>query len=41
VVTAAGAYDGFGRHGFGRHGFRVPFALVSPWARRNHVSHVV
>jgi phospholipase C len=30
------AYDGFGRLGF-----RVPFAIVSPWARRDHVSHVV
>jgi phospholipase C len=29
------AYDGFGRYGF-----RVPFAIVSPWARRDYVSHV-
>ncbi|HLK00645.1 MAG TPA: alkaline phosphatase family protein [Streptosporangiaceae bacterium] len=27
--------------GFSRLGFRVPFAIVSPWARRNYVSHVV
>ena len=25
--------------GFGRYGFRVPCAVVSPWARRNYVSH--
>jgi len=30
------AYDGFGRYGF-----RVPCAVVSPWARRNYVSHRV
>ena len=36
VPAGESAYDGFGRYGF-----RVPFALVSPWARRNHVSHVV
>jgi phospholipase C len=27
--------------GFSRYGFRVPCAVVSPWARRNHVSHRV
>jgi phospholipase C len=27
--------------GFGRYGFRVPFALVSPWARPRYVSHRV
>jgi phospholipase C len=30
------AYDGFGRYGF-----RVPSVVVSPYARRNHVSHVL
>jgi phospholipase C len=30
------AYDGFARYGF-----RVPCAVVSPWARRNYVSHRV
>jgi phospholipase C len=25
--------------GFGRYGFRVPCAVVSPWARRDYVSH--
>jgi phospholipase C len=28
------AYDGFERYGF-----RVPCALISPWARKNYVSH--
>jgi phospholipase C len=27
--------------GFDRYGFRVPAVVVSPYARRNHVSHVV
>ena len=36
VPSGQSTYDGFGRYGF-----RVPFALVSPWARPNHVSHVV
>jgi phospholipase C len=36
VPSGESAYDGFGRYGF-----RVPFALVSPWSRRHHVSHVV
>jgi len=27
--------------GFARYGFRVPFALISPWARRHFVSHQV
>jgi phospholipase C len=27
--------------GFGRYGFRVPFVIVSPWARRHYVSHQV
>jgi phospholipase C len=30
-----------GFDGFGRYGFRVPFALVSPWARPHFVSHRV
>jgi phospholipase C len=30
-----------GFDGFARYGFRVPFTLVSPWARRNFVSHEV
>jgi phospholipase C len=30
-----------GFDGFARYGFRVPFALVSPWARKNFVSHRV
>jgi phospholipase C len=36
VPAGQSAYDGFARLGF-----RVPFAVVSPWARRHHVSHVV
>jgi phospholipase C len=36
VPAGQSAYDGFGRYGF-----RVPFAIVSPWARRQHVSHAV
>jgi hypothetical protein len=36
VVPGENSFDGFGRYGF-----RVPFALVSPWARRNFVSHEV
>ena len=36
VPAGESAYDGFGRYGF-----RVPFAVVSPWARRHHVSHRV
>jgi phospholipase C len=36
VPAGQSAYDGFGRYGF-----RVPFALVSPWARRHFVSHQV
>jgi phospholipase C len=27
--------------GYDRYGFRVPAVIVSPYARRNHVSHVV
>jgi phospholipase C len=27
--------------GFDRYGFRVPFVMVSPWSRKNFVSHVV
>jgi phospholipase C len=27
--------------GYDRYGFRVPAVIVSPWARRNHVSHRV
>jgi phospholipase C len=34
VPDGQSAYDGFGRYGF-----RVPFAVVSPWARRHFVSH--
>jgi phospholipase C len=30
------AYDGFARYGF-----RIPSVVVSPYAKRNHVSHVV
>jgi phospholipase C len=36
VPAGESAYDGFARLGF-----RVPFALISPWARPHHVSHVV
>ena len=36
VTAGQSAYDGFARYGF-----RVPFALVSPWARPNYVSHRV
>lgn len=27
--------------GFDRYGFRVPFVMVSPWAKKNYVSHQV
>ena len=27
--------------GFARYGFRVPFTLVSPWSKKNYVSHKV
>jgi phospholipase C len=27
--------------GFKQYGFRVPCAIISPWSRRNHVSHTV
>jgi phospholipase C len=30
-----------GFDGFARYGFRVPFVLVSPWARQNFVSHEI
>jgi phospholipase C len=30
-----------GFDGFHRYGIRVPFALISPWARRHFVSHQV
>ena len=36
VPAGQSAYEGFGRYGF-----RVPFAIVSPWARPRHVSHRV
>jgi phospholipase C len=36
LVPADEAYDGFGRYGF-----RVPAVVVSPFARRGHVSHTV
>ncbi len=36
VPTGQSAYEGFARYGF-----RVPFAMVSPWARPHHVSHHV
>jgi phospholipase C len=36
VPSGQSAYDGFGRYGF-----RVPFAIASPWARRQYVSHAV
>jgi phospholipase C len=26
---------------FARYGFRVPAAIISPWAKRDYVSHVV
>jgi phospholipase C len=35
VLAGESAYDGFARLGF-----RVPFAVVSPWARPRYVSHV-
>ncbi len=35
-VPAGQAFDGFGRYGF-----RVPCVVVSPWARRDYVSHRV
>jgi len=34
VVPGENAFDGFARYGF-----RVPFALISPWARPHFVSH--
>jgi phospholipase C len=36
VNPGESAYDGFGRYGF-----RVPSVVVSPYARRHHVSHVL
>ncbi len=36
AVPAGQAYDGFGRYGF-----RVPCVVISPWARRDYVSHQV
>jgi phospholipase C len=36
VPAGQSAYEGFARYGF-----RVPFAMVSPWARPHHVSHHV
>ncbi len=36
VPAGESAYEGFGRYGF-----RVPFAIVSPWARPRYVSHSV
>jgi phospholipase C len=36
VPAGQPSYDGFRRYGF-----RVPCAVVSPWARRDYVSHVV
>jgi phospholipase C len=36
VPAGQSSYDGFRRYGF-----RVPFAVVSPWARRDYVSHRV
>ncbi len=36
AVPPAEVYDGFGRYGF-----RVPCAVISPWARRNYVSHTL
>jgi phospholipase C len=35
-VPASEVYDGFARYGF-----RVPCAVVSPWARRDYISHRV
>ena len=34
VPSGEPVYDGFGRYGF-----RVPCAVISPWARRDYVSH--
>jgi phospholipase C len=36
VPAGESTYDGFHRYGF-----RVPFAMVSPWARRDYISHQV
>ena len=36
VQPGESAYDGFARYGF-----RVPSVVVSPYARRNHVSHML
>ena len=36
VQPGESAYDGFNRYGF-----RVPLIVVSPYAKRNHVSHMV
>jgi len=41
IPPAVPAGQGTAYDGFGRYGFRVPFAVVSPWARRHHVSHRV
>ena len=35
VAPGESSYDGFARYGF-----RVPSVVVSPYAKRNHVSHV-
>jgi phospholipase C len=35
-VSAGDAYNGFHQYGF-----RVPCAMISPWARRDYVSHTV
>ncbi len=36
LTDGLSAYDGFARYGF-----RVPFAMISPWARPRYVSHRV
>ena len=36
LLTGENGFDGFARYGF-----RVPFAIVSPWARPHYVSHRV
>jgi phospholipase C len=36
VPSGESAYNGFAQYGF-----RVPMAVISPWARRHHVSHRV
>ena len=39
--TSPNSTNGYEYQGYRRYGFRVPAVVVSPWAKKNHVSHVV